>query len=869
MFRQLFPQCTKETCTVALCATRTGQDEEAIAAELTSKRRKFEDPSFPATMAALYRNGASPFADAPWNRPRQLERPQPVQRARPQPAQRPRPQPAQRPRPQPAQRPPELLAPLVRQGQQEQRQRVRPQPVQRAQLQPAPPVRQGPQEQPVQRARPQPVQRARPQPAQRPPELLAPLVRQGQQEQRQRVRPQPVQRARPQPAPPVRQGPQEQLEQLPQPALRARLVQPVPRARRQQGPPARRARPAQRARPARRARLEQPARQAQPQPLALPPVQQGPLEQRARLRRQARPGRQARRRQQPRRPRRRRRRRRRGPTPTPSQAQLFRPALTFPLCPDPPRAGSVDGDFVEKHCIWLRPKEFCPGRPQLFIDGSNPGDVIQGMLSNEIWLPALLGCIWVDLGTLGLGLIDNGVVKNHAYGVLEAREVEEGARRHRLVRVRNPWGRQEWSGRFADGSPDWTPALLEKLRHSFADDGTFWILWQDFVQTFNCLYACEIFADGWKGQSVTGAWKKGVSAFGPPPDSAWERNRQFHLKVTGRTRLEISLSQGDVRPLGLDELHFPAGVGVAIVKAKGSAPGRPLRSIDAPSIVFQSPCLYSRDVSASAVLEAGDYKVGPGGFEPEAPLRAPPFRTLSRCPPYTYPQIVPMTAKPDQEAIYSLSVWSDRDVDLEGEKAIQELDKEEVTAAGEGAGADFAAPPAPSVYPPTRPPPENPKNAAAVAMEVLDALSAATQRLAAENSALKRRHQQLHLPPVRILNHIEKTAKKPIPELFDFIAGTSAGAIAAMALSARGKDGKLARNTDAAIRSTYEWGGRIFPHSTNGFVRFFRNFRTASVFSTWKARESKEEDHLLYDVGKATSAAPAFLPAHEVDVPPA
>jgi hypothetical protein len=46
----------------------------------------------------------------------------------------------------------------------------------------------------------------------------------------------------------------------------------------------------------------------------------------------------------------------------------------------------------------------------------------------------------------------------------------------KFVKLRNPWGRSEWTGPFSDGSKEWTPEWLQRmpeLKHSFGDDGEF------------------------------------------------------------------------------------------------------------------------------------------------------------------------------------------------------------------------------------------------------------------------------------------------------------------------------------------------------------------------------------------------------------
>ena len=66
----------------------------------------------------------------------------------------------------------------------------------------------------------------------------------------------------------------------------------------------------------------------------------------------------------------------------------------------------------------------------------------------------------------------DGLIGSHSYSVLRAVECKG----KRFVVVRNPWGRSEWTGRWSDGSKEWTPEWLEilpDLQHEFGDDGQF------------------------------------------------------------------------------------------------------------------------------------------------------------------------------------------------------------------------------------------------------------------------------------------------------------------------------------------------------------------------------------------------------------
>eukprot|EP00741_Cyanophora_paradoxa_P011297 tig00020554_g10912.t1 len=409
---------------------------------------------------------------------------------------------------------------------------------------------------------------------------------------------------------------------------------------------------------------------------------------------------------------------------------------------------------------WLRPSEFAPGTPALFIDGAKPGDVQQGGLGdcwytvqfykdefwhrvliddripcrtadrqpiyasckdpNELWVPLiekayakLHGCYenleggicnqgvkdltggypeTIDLqeispaqardGPLWPLLLERfaegslmgcshsvydaaareaagefGLLKGHAYGILEVREVKRGSDPVRLLRIRNPWGCREWLGPWSDGSKEWTPQLLAELGYSFADDGTFWMAWADFLRTFNMIYICRIFGEKWTGQRVLGEWKRGVSAHGCPNhgNRNWVLNRQFHLQVPSRTNLCVVLSQSDVRVQGKAQMQYPASLGFFVCRAPSASPGERLARITSEGQIVAQSGLFaqSRETSAAFPLDAGHYKV------------------------------IPMTFEAGQEARYCLAVWADADVALEGETALPAFPKE--------GGGDFQA----------------------------------------------------------------------------------------------------------------------------------------------------------------------------------
>ncbi|CAE7859797.1 CAPN15 [Symbiodinium necroappetens] len=90
---------------------------------------------------------------------------------------------------------------------------------------------------------------------------------------------------------------------------------------------------------------------------------------------------------------------------------------------------------------------------------------------------------------------DDGLIEGHAYSVLEVQEVHS----LRFIRLRNPWGKEEWKGRWSRGSDAW------KLHSHVArdicqrggqrldsgqQDGSFWMLFDDFAACFDSVNVC-------------------------------------------------------------------------------------------------------------------------------------------------------------------------------------------------------------------------------------------------------------------------------------------------------------------------------------------------------------------------------------------
>jgi hypothetical protein len=88
----------------------------------------------------------------------------------------------------------------------------------------------------------------------------------------------------------------------------------------------------------------------------------------------------------------------------------------------------------------------------------------------------------------------NGLIMGHAYSILDTDSVYRGGKEIKLIQLRNPWGKDEWNGDWADTSKMWKPDERKKLevKEHECNDGIFWMNLDDFIQEFNELHICKV-----------------------------------------------------------------------------------------------------------------------------------------------------------------------------------------------------------------------------------------------------------------------------------------------------------------------------------------------------------------------------------------
>ncbi|XP_074144225.1 calpain-13-like [Sminthopsis crassicaudata] len=85
-----------------------------------------------------------------------------------------------------------------------------------------------------------------------------------------------------------------------------------------------------------------------------------------------------------------------------------------------------------------------------------------------------------------------GLVNNHAYTVTGSAKISLDTCQEELIRLWNPWGEKEWTGRWSDNSREWQKVQeSERIRlYNNKEDGEFWMSFLDFQKTFNSMLIC-------------------------------------------------------------------------------------------------------------------------------------------------------------------------------------------------------------------------------------------------------------------------------------------------------------------------------------------------------------------------------------------
>lgn len=223
-------------------------------------------------------------------------------------------------------------------------------------------------------------------------------------------------------------------------------------------------------------------------------------------------------------------------------------------------------------------------------------------------------------------------------GVGSSGNDDSAAQALRLVRIRNPWGKQEWTGEMSKSSELWTTKLLNEVQTGAKNDGTFWMFYHDFLRRFSSIDICKCFED-------SAGWSRSIMPCSTSPVAFTAS--QFQMNIAAYTWMYLFTTQKTKRGWmrsDIDKNYWYSDISLMVTRSQ---------ECGAEEVVGATFCGQRRDcVPLELHLEKGLYKIYVVHFSPhkrsgEARTSMPNdnFSLISYC----------------SRADAHLSVWSETD----------------------------------------------------------------------------------------------------------------------------------------------------------------------------------------------------------------
>ncbi|RLN25816.1 hypothetical protein BBJ28_00020035, partial [Nothophytophthora sp. Chile5] len=192
----------------------------------------------------------------------------------------------------------------------------------------------------------------------------------------------------------------------------------------------------------------------------------------------------------------------------------------------------------------------------------------------------------------------NGLYFKHAYALVDAADIKTvKGELVRLVKLRNPWGmgdderaenedaieqffkilkrtvggnaeKRVFMSVNALGKVATDEIAQQEVVEMNASDGTFFMSFDAWMQSFTHFFAGIDFPDSWHGRRTEGSWSE-ANCGGNTTKSTWINNPHFELVLEQRARIFASLSQED--PRGSENLKIvPIGFHICSLTAVGN-----------------------------------------------------------------------------------------------------------------------------------------------------------------------------------------------------------------------------------------------------------------------------------------------------------
>ncbi|XP_068083720.1 calpain-9 [Anabrus simplex] len=226
----------------------------------------------------------------------------------------------------------------------------------------------------------------------------------------------------------------------------------------------------------------------------------------------------------------------------------------------------------------------------------------------------------------------NGLITQHAYSVTGLARVRGPLGETPLVRLRNPWGRGEWTGPWSERSWEWdglSERDKELLSVRVRNEGEFWMSFEDFARHFTHLDLVHIGPDDWMNEPALHSkqpwravlarrrWRSGYNAGGGPNyTDTTAMNPQFHIQIprtsTNKCHVVVSVTQFyETHPLENKKKKPLYAIGFAVYEVPYNMPRLTPHFVAEQKPLDVTNHSVAREVVTFFTLPPGDYIVVP------------------------------------------------------------------------------------------------------------------------------------------------------------------------------------------------------------------------------------------------------------------
>ena len=135
---------------------------------------------------------------------------------------------------------------------------------------------------------------------------------------------------------------------------------------------------------------------------------------------------------------------------------------------------------------------------------------------------------------------EDQIMPNSIYTIIDIQEYEN----LKLIFLVNHWDKGKFSHPYGPEDETWeaNKRLTERLNYTVSTtDGTFWMLFDEFITSFNTLYYCRIFPETWAQYTIPGEWVNETSGGSPQKEKEWMPEQKFTIGQKSTIQKKVSM----------------------------------------------------------------------------------------------------------------------------------------------------------------------------------------------------------------------------------------------------------------------------------------------------------------------------------------